>query len=43
MGDVMNREDLYEDVQDINARLTHLEDTSLDIREILVKLVKLTL
>ena len=37
---VMNREELYEDVQDINARLTHLEDTSLDIREILVKLVK---
>ena len=36
----MNREELYEDIQDINARLTHLEDTSLDIREVLIKLVK---
>ena len=36
----MDREELYEDIQDINARLLHLEDTSLDIREILVKLVK---
>ena len=36
----MTRKELYEDIQDINARLTHLEDTSLDIREIMVKLVK---
>ena len=37
---VMTREELYEDIQDINARLTHLEDTSLDTRDILIKLVK---
>ena len=36
----MTREELYEDIQDINARLTHLEDTSLDTRDILIKLVK---
>ena len=36
----MDRKELSEDVQDINARLTHLEDTTLDIREIMVKLVK---
>ena len=36
----MDREELYEDVQDINARLTHLEDTSLDIRDTLINLFK---
>ena len=36
----MDREELYEDIQDINARLTHIEDTSLDIRDTLIKLVK---
>ena len=36
----MAREELSDDIQDINARLLHLEDTSLDIREILIKLVK---
>ena len=36
----MDREELYEDIQDINARLLHLEDASLDIRETLIKLVK---
>tara|TARA_Y100001963_G_C6570538_1_gene348642 strand:- start:59 stop:400 length:342 start_codon:yes stop_codon:yes gene_type:complete len=36
----MDREELYEDIQDINAKINHLEDTAVDIREILVKLVK---
>ena len=36
----MDREELYENIQDINARLTHLEDTSLDIRDVMLKLVK---
>ena len=36
----MDRKELSEDVQDINARLTHLEDTSLDIRDVMLKLVK---
>ena len=36
----MDREELYENLQDIDAKITHLEDTTLDIREIMIKLVK---
>ena len=36
----MDRKELSEDVQDINARLTHLEDATLDIRELMIKLIK---
>jgi methyl coenzyme M reductase subunit D len=37
---IMDRKELSEDVQDINARLTHLEDATLDIRELMIKLIK---
>ena len=36
----MDREELYENLQDIDAKITHLEDATLDIREIMIKLVK---
>ena len=36
----MDRKELSEDVQDINVRLTHLEDATLDIRELMIKLIK---
>mgnify|MGYP003661025042 CR=1 FL=1 len=36
----MDREELYENLQDIDAKITHLEDTTLDIRDIMIKLVK---
>ena len=36
----MDRKELSEDVQDINARLTHLEDTTLDIKKLVIKLIK---
>ena len=36
----MDREELYENLQDIDAKITHLEDTTVDIRETMIKLVK---
>ena len=36
----MDREKLYENLQDIDAKITHLEDTTVDIREVMIKLVK---
>ena len=36
----MDREELYENLQDIDARLLHLEDATLDIRELMIKLIK---
>ena len=36
----MDRKELSENIQDINARLDHLEDATMDNRSLLVKLVK---
>ena len=36
----MDREELYENLQDIDAKITHLEDATVDIRKIMIKLVK---
>ncbi len=36
----MDREELYENLKDIDAKITHLEDATLNIRETMIKLVK---
>ena len=36
----MDRKELYENLQDIDAKITHLEAATLDIRETMIKLVK---